>query len=154
MLIHSILPVVGLVAPATIATSDPDRDFLARLCIAIRQIDDRCATCMPETLRRRSCQKFSPANVTSIFDRSAVWLSDSGSPLPSSSPHEINRRGDSISGLGSKDEMKRFTILHLVYGRLSPRTSVTLVLLFLIGSESAQGRRSPANSRRRLFWRI
>jgi HTH-type transcriptional regulator / antitoxin HigA len=46
---------------------------------------------LPEIGSQGSCQRFSPANANSTFDRSATWLNDSESPLPSSSLHEINR---------------------------------------------------------------
>ena len=40
---------------------------------------------LPEIGSQGSCQKFSPADPNSTFDRSAIWLNDSESPLPYSS---------------------------------------------------------------------
>ena len=53
---------------------------------------------LPEIGSQGSCQKFSPANANSTFDRSGAWRSDSGSPLPSSSPpHKTRRDGSDVS---------------------------------------------------------
>jgi antitoxin component HigA of HigAB toxin-antitoxin module len=49
---------------------------------------------LPEINSQGLSQKSSPANANSTFDRSAAWPSDSGCPLPSSSPaHETRREG-------------------------------------------------------------
>jgi HTH-type transcriptional regulator/antitoxin HigA len=46
---------------------------------------------VPEIRSQASCQKSSPANANSTFDRSAAWQNDSASPPPSSSLREIRQ---------------------------------------------------------------